>query len=85
MEEEFLFGPDILVAPVLKKGQKQRKVYLPDGSDWIKVTDGKKYKGRQYVNVKTPLEIIPIFLKTNNSNWKKLKSTITGFDASEKI
>ncbi|MFW6007556.1 MAG: TIM-barrel domain-containing protein [Halanaerobiales bacterium] len=78
IEDEFLFGPDILVAPVLKEGLNQRKVYLPDGSDWIKVADGKRYDGNQYVNVKTPLATIPLFLKNNNSNWKKLRSTILG-------
>ena len=34
IEDEFMFGPDLLVAPVLYEGARARKVYLPNGSSW---------------------------------------------------
>ena len=34
IEDEFLFGPDILAAPVLDEGQTERAVYLPKGR-WV--------------------------------------------------
>ena len=33
LDDEYLFGPDLLVAPVIEAGQTARQVYLPDG-DW---------------------------------------------------
>lgn len=35
-EDQYMFGPDILVAPVLYEGMRQREVYLPEGAEWKK-------------------------------------------------
>lgn len=46
--DEYLFGSDILFAPITKQGQTVRKVYLPVGS-WILTKDGSRYAGgREY-------------------------------------
>jgi alpha-glucosidase (family GH31 glycosyl hydrolase) len=34
VSDEYLFGPDLLVAPVMEAGLTQRQVYLPDGAQW---------------------------------------------------
>jgi len=44
IEDEYMWGSDILVAPVTEKGAKSRKVYLPKGNDWY---DGNNYS-KQY-------------------------------------
>lgn len=65
IEDEFMFGPDILVAPVLYEGKRERKVYLPSGAEWKNVKDGIMYNGGQSVVCDAPLDTIPIFVKDN--------------------
>ena len=63
VEDSYLFGPDILVAPVTQKGQTEKDVYLPAGAVWTDAWTGKAYQGGQTVSVKTPLEQIPLFTR----------------------
>jgi len=63
-EDEYMFGPDILVSPVLEKGQTTRKVYLPEGS-WINMNTKKKITGNQTLQTPAPVDIIPVFIKGN--------------------
>ena len=42
IEDEYMFGPDILVAPVMEENTSERKVYLPEGAIW---TDANTKKG----------------------------------------
>ena len=37
-EDEYLFGQDILFAPITVQGQTEREVYLPEGR-WVNVND----------------------------------------------
>ena len=63
VDDQFFFGKELLVAPVVKKGAQSRKVYLPEG-EWIDFNDGKTmYEGEQTISYKTPLSRIPIFVK----------------------
>ena len=43
-KDEFLFGPDLLVAPVLEPGEGERRVYLPEGS-WTHLFTGETVEG----------------------------------------
>jgi alpha-D-xyloside xylohydrolase len=63
VEDEYMFGSDILVAPVYEEGVKIRRVYLPKGAKWTDAWTGKNYEGGQWIDRETPLEIIPIFLR----------------------
>jgi alpha-D-xyloside xylohydrolase len=63
VEDEYLFGPDILVAPVIYKDEKRREVYLPQGAQWTEAQSEKVYQGGQWIEVEAPLEIIPVFLR----------------------
>ncbi len=62
IDDEYLFGDNLLVAPVTTKGAKTRVVYLPEGT-WYDYWTGKEYQGRQYYNIVTPLEKLPLFVK----------------------
>ncbi len=63
INDQFLFGKELLVAPVVKKGAVSRKVYFPEG-EWIDFYDGKTiYEGEQHETVKAPLSRIPVFVK----------------------
>jgi alpha-D-xyloside xylohydrolase len=63
VEDEFLFGPDILVAPVLEYRSRKRGVYLPAKTGWIDAWTGEKISGGKWKEAKAPLERIPVYLK----------------------
>lgn len=60
---QFLFGRELLVAPVVEKGAITKEVYFPEG-EWINYNDAKTvYKGGQWLTVDAPLNVIPLFVK----------------------
>lgn len=65
----WLYGPDLLVAPVLKPGRKQHRVYLPE-DDWVHLWTGRVYRGG-WQSVPAPLGSIPVFYRMA-SEWKDL-------------
>ena len=64
LQDQYMFGSEYLVAPVLHAGETERDVYLPAGR-WENVNDGKQYDGQQTVVAAAPLEVIPVFKKIN--------------------
>lgn len=64
IDDQFLFGPSLLVAPVLEQGATNRDIYLPAGQ-WIDYSDGKtKFNGPiTLFSYDAPLEKIPLFVK----------------------
>lgn len=62
-EDEYMFGPDILVAPVMEAQTFTRSVYLPAGTRWKDAASGKMFDGGQNVIVDAPLDIIPVFVR----------------------
>lgn len=63
IDNQFIFGEELLVAPVLKKGERVKRVYLPEG-EWIDFNDKKtEYLGGQQVPYKAPLNTIPVFVR----------------------
>lgn len=60
--DEYMFGPDMLVAPVLYEKQRERQVYLPDGA-WRNLNDKKVYTGGQVICSDAPIDTIPVFVK----------------------
>ena len=63
VEDAYLFGPDLYVAPVMEDHVTEREVYLPDGTAWFNAWTGEKYEGGQKVTVAAPLDTIPVFVK----------------------
>ncbi|KJF45730.1 glycoside hydrolase family 31 protein [Draconibacterium sediminis] len=61
IEDQFMLGDDILVAPVVKKGEYTRDVVLPKGK-W-KADDGTVVKGGKTIKVDAPIERLPYFTK----------------------
>ncbi len=61
IKDQFVLGTDIIVAPVVEKGARSRKVFLPKGK-W-KAEDGKTYKGGKVVTIDVPLDRLPYFQK----------------------
>ncbi|GHF53737.1 alpha-D-xyloside xylohydrolase [Amycolatopsis bartoniae] len=63
VDDEFLLGPDILVAPVLAPGATAREVYLPAGAEWVDAWTGTTHGGGETVSVPVVREHIPVFLR----------------------
>lgn len=65
VDDEFLWGRDVLVAPVMHKGAVKRDVVLPAGSDWYDFSNPSvKYKGGTTVkDYPAPLEVLPMFVR----------------------
>lgn len=63
IEDEYLWGDEVLVAPVMKQGARSRRVLFPAGEwyNWNNPT--LKYKGGTTAIVKAPLEELPLFVK----------------------
>ncbi len=59
---EFLFGNDLLVAPVVNDGETERSVYLP-ADTWYDFWSGKRYTGPISIVVDAPLGFIPMFAR----------------------
>ncbi|MBP3609763.1 MAG: glycoside hydrolase family 31 protein [Lachnospiraceae bacterium] len=62
-EDQYMFGPDLLVAPVMEEGVSTRTVYLPVGEIWTESYTGKKYEGGQTVVAEAPIDVIPVFVR----------------------
>lgn len=59
IKDQFMLGTDILVAPVLKKGERSRNVIFPKGN-WLG-EDGSKVVGPSIQTIKVPLERLPYY------------------------
>jgi len=62
MADEYLFGSDILVAPILDEGAIERSVYLPRGS-WIDYWSEELHEGSQFITSEASLDTIPLFVR----------------------
>lgn len=64
IENEYMFGSEILVAPVVKRGQTKKTVYLPAHTKWENWWTGEVFEGGKSICVETPLDQIPLFRRT---------------------
>ena len=63
VEDTYMFGPDILVAPVMEEGARERTLYLPAGCQWTDANTKKVYEGGAQITVPAPLDIIPVMIR----------------------
>ncbi|HUT55413.1 MAG TPA: glycoside hydrolase family 31 protein [bacterium] len=62
LADEFLWGPDLLVAPVMAEGATGREVYLPEGK-WYDWWTGQSFDGPQRIKARAPLEVLPLYAR----------------------
>ncbi len=67
IEDEFLLGHDLLVAPIYEYQKRERIVYLPKDANWIDYWTKEKIEGGVTINVKSPIERIPLYVKENST------------------
>ena len=64
--DEYMFGPALLVAPVIEQGRVSREVYLPAGVDWYNFWTNERVHGGQTITVAAPIDTIPIFVRAGS-------------------
>jgi oligosaccharide 4-alpha-D-glucosyltransferase len=60
--DEFMWGENILVAPVLEKNSTQRKIYLPEGK-WYSFNDTTVTEGNKWIDKNLSITNIPVYIK----------------------
>ena len=74
IDDQYMFGRDILVAPVIHEAADSREAYLPQGTEWTEVATGRVHKGGTRVVCRAPLDTIPLFLRKGSAlSASKLK------------
>ncbi len=71
IEDQYMFGPELLIAPILHQGESLRKVYLPAGAEWTDAKTGQTFSGGCYVDCQAPLGVVPVFCR-EGSNLPKV-------------
>ncbi len=61
IQDTYLYGPDLLVAPVHRAGATRWRTYLPSGADWVHVWSAERFAGGQTVDVAAPFGQPPVF------------------------
>jgi alpha-D-xyloside xylohydrolase len=64
--DQFLFGPDLLVSPVLTEHATSRTLYLPAGLAWYDFWTGERTEGGREVTAPAPLERIPLAVRAGS-------------------
>ena len=70
--DEYMVGPDVVVAPVLTKGATSRDIYLPAGN-WRDYTSGQVQKGGAWLrNYSASLDRLPLFVREGSAVMTKV-------------
>jgi alpha-glucosidase len=62
LDDEYMLGESLLIAPVVEEGATQRRVYLP-ASEWFDFWSGARHSGPQTLTVDAPLDVLPLFVR----------------------
>lgn len=65
IHDQYLFGRNLLIAPITEAGSRQRWIYLPEG-EWVDFWDGTKYCGSKDINYSCDIDRIPVFMKNHS-------------------
>jgi len=61
-QDEYLWGRDVLVAPVVEQGATSRKIYLPHGA-WFDFWTGERVQGGAEISREVDLETTPLYVR----------------------
>ena len=64
--DEFMFGPAILVSPVLKSNVSKRSVYLPPSAAWYDFWTGERTAGGKEIEAEAPLDRMPLYVRAGS-------------------
>ena len=77
LQECYLYGRDLPVAPVIREGATTWPVYLPRGIDWVHLWSGTRFTGGQVVTVAAPIGQPPVF-RRGDSAFAALFDSVSG-------
>ena len=63
VSDQFLFGTELMAAPVVRYRAGQRRVYLPAGTKWMSFFDGRVFEGGRWIAEDVSLDTIPLYAK----------------------
>ena len=63
VDDFYLYGNDLLVAPIVKSGVLEKEVYFPKGNSWFDLYTDEKHQGGQTKTVSTHIDRIPTFVR----------------------
>lgn len=66
IDDQYMFGPAMMVCPVYKHGATSREVYLPKDCKWYDAYTGKVYEGGQTISADAAYERMPIFVRSGS-------------------
>ncbi len=66
INDQYMLGSDILVAPVVKDGMRTRGIYLPAGEGWIDWWNGEKLESGKTHYPQTPLDKLPVYIRVGS-------------------
>ena len=66
LEDQYMLGDSLLVAPMINEGAVSRNVYLPKGK-WLNWNTSEILEGGRVIEVKAPLNQIPLFVKDGSA------------------
>ncbi len=66
LDDEFLLGDALLVAPITRPGIEHRSVYLPEGA-WLHYWTGEKFEGKRHILAHAPLGQPAMYVKANTA------------------
>lgn len=69
IKDSYMFGPDILVAPICHAKAAGRNVYLPAGTNFIHAGSGEQYTGGQWYEVEADIRTLPVFLREGRQEY----------------
>ena len=69
ISDAYMFGSDILVAPIVRPKATSRTVYLPAGASWTLANTGDVYEGGQAYEIEAPIETLPVFLRNGKQGY----------------
>lgn len=64
-EQQYMFGDKYLIAPVLKPGQREISVWLPEGAIWKTLDSEQSWMGGKTIEVPCPIERTPVFIRND--------------------
>lgn len=62
LDDEFMIGTDLLVAPVMKPNLTGRSVYLPEG-EWIDYWTDRRIRGGALIQADAPIDVVPMYVR----------------------
>jgi sulfoquinovosidase len=79
IQDQYLYGADLMVAPVIEEGAAEREVYLPEG-DWTHIWTGEHFKSGHH-KIDAPIGSPPVFWRDGSGFSELFKSLVAVRDS----